>query len=169
MKKIIIIILSFPITLALYIILFSGSIKYCQEIEIKSNIDTVIEIFDNPYNMKEYINGIKDYKIISGEISKVGSKAEITFVMENNKIIMIEEIITNSLPDEKKVTYTANGVYNVVTNKFVKISNNKTKFIKEQEFEFKGYMKIIGFFTQSSFKQQSRVYLKNFKEFIENN
>ena len=169
MKKIIIIILSFPITLALYIILFSGSIKYCQEIEIKSNIDTVIEIFDNPYNMKEYINGITDYKIISGEISKVGSKAEITFVMENNKIIMIEEIITNSLPDEKKVTYTANGVYNVVTNKFVKISNNKTKFIKEQEFEFKGYMKIIGFFTQSSFKQQSRVYLKNFKEFIENN
>ena len=43
------------------------------------------------------------------------------------------------------MTYTANGVYNIVNNRFIKISDTQTKFINEQEFEFNGYMKIFGF------------------------
>ena len=66
------------------------------------------------------------------------------------------------------MTYTADGVYNIVTNRLVKISDNKTRFINEQEFEFKGYMKVMGFFMPSAFKKQSRVYLEDFKEFAEN-
>ena len=59
MKKTILIILSFPITLVLYILLFTGNVKYIEEIEINSNIDTVMALFDNPYNMKEYMDGIQ--------------------------------------------------------------------------------------------------------------
>jgi len=167
-KKFLIIVLTFPITLTLYIFLFTGNIKYTEEIEINSNIDSLIVLFDNPYNMKEYMQGIESYKLISGEIREVGAKAEITALMGENKVIMIEEIITNDLPKEKKATYKADGVYNIVTNRFEKISDSKTKFINEQEFEFKGYMKAIGFFMPSAFKKQSRAYLKNFKEFAEN-
>ena len=173
MKKTILIILSFPITLVLYILLLSGNVKYSEEIVINSNIDTVTALFDNPYNMKEYMQGIESYELISGELREVGAKAEliVSYIEEDvvkRKIVMIEEIITNNLPEEKKVTYTADGVYNIVTNRFVKVSETQTKFINEQEFEFKGYMKIMGFFMPSAFKQQSRVYLKDFKEFVEN-
>ena len=173
MKKTILIILSFPITLVLYILLLSGNVKYSEEIVINSNIDTVTALFDNPYNMKEYMQGIESYELISGELREVGAKAEliVSYIEEDvvkRKIVMIEEIITNNLPEEKKVTYTADGVYNIVTNRFVKVSETQTKFINEQEFEFKGYMKIMGFFMPSAFKQQSRVYLQNFKEFVEN-
>ena len=167
MKKILLIILSFPITLTLYILLFSSNIKYSDEIIINSNIDTVSALFDNPYNMKEYMQEIKDYKLISGEIKEVGAKAEITSIIGKKTFIMIEEIITNNLPDEKKVTYTSNGIYNLVTNKLIKISENNTKLVNEQEFEFKGYMKVIGFFMPSVFKEKSRAYLASFKNFIE--
>jgi carbon monoxide dehydrogenase subunit G len=167
-KKILIIVLTFPITLTLYIFLFTGNIKYTEEIEINTNIDSVITLFDNPYNMQKYMEGIESYKVVEGNIREVGAKAEMTVLMGDKKIIMIEEIITNNLPEEKKVTYTADGVYNIVTNRLVKISESKTKFINEQEFEFKGYMKVIGFFIPSAFKKQSRVYLKDFKEFAEN-
>ena len=168
MKKALIILVTFPITLVIYILLFTGNIKYTEEIEINTNIDTVIALFDNPYNMQEYMEGIESYTVLSGNIREVGTKAEIIALMGESKIIMIEEIITNNLPEEKKVTYTADGVYNIVTNKLVKISDNKTRFINEQEFEFKGYMKIMGFFMPSAFKQQSRIYLQDFKEFAEN-
>ena len=173
MKRTILIILSFPITLVLYILLFTGNIKYSEEIEINANIDTVIALFDNPYNMKEYMEGIESYTVLGGNIREVGAKAElvVAYIEEDvvkRKIVMIEEIITNNLPEEKKVTYTANAVYNIVTNRFVKISDNKTKFINEQEFEFKGYMKVIGFFMPSALKEQSKVYLHSFKEFVEN-
>ena len=130
-------------------------------------------LFDNPYNMKEYMGGIESYTVLSGNIREVGAKAEliVAFIEEDivkRRIVMIEEIITNNLPKEKKVTYTADGVYNIVINRFIKVSDHKTKFINEQEFEFKGYMKIMGFFMPSAFKQQSRIYLQDFKEFAEN-
>ena len=168
MKKALIILVTFPITLVIYILLFTGNIKYTEEIEINTNIDTVIALFDNPCNMQEYMDGIESYTVEEGHIREVGAKAEMTVLMGEKKIIMTEEIITNNLPEEKKVTYTADAVYNIVTNKFIKVSENKTKFINEQEFEFKGFMKIIGFFMPSAFKKQSRVYLKDFKEFAEN-
>tara|TARA_B100000902_G_C27322537_1_gene925739 strand:+ start:59 stop:568 length:510 start_codon:yes stop_codon:yes gene_type:complete len=168
MKNILIILLSFPITLVLYILLFSGNIKYSEEIVINANIDTVITLFDNPYNMQKYMEGIESYKIVEGNIREVGTKAEMTVVIGDKKIIMIERIITNNLPEHKKVTYTTDAVNNIVTNKFIKVSENKTIFINEQEFEFKGYMKIIGFLMPTAFKKQSRVYLKDFKEFAEN-
>tara|TARA_B100001250_G_scaffold151958_1_gene130418 strand:+ start:3619 stop:4173 length:555 start_codon:yes stop_codon:yes gene_type:complete len=171
-KRIVLIILSFPITLVLYILLFSGNIKYSEEIVINANIDTVSALFDNPYNMKEYMDGIESYTILSGNIREVGSKAEIIAIYSEegavkSEIIMIEEIITNNLPDEKKFTYTADDVYNIVTNRLVKVSEDQTRFINEQEFEFQGYMKIMGFFMPSVFQQQSRIYLENFKDFVE--
>ena len=133
-KKILIIVLTFPITLTLYIFLFTGNIKYTEEIEINVNIDTVFSLFDNPYNMIEYMPGMQSYEVLSGNIREVGAKAElvVAFIEKDivkRKIIMIEEIITNNFPEEKKVTYTADGVYNIVTNRFVKVSKTQTKFI----------------------------------------
>ena len=168
MKKVLLGLLIAVFLLISYIFFIAGNLKYSEEIEINSNIDTLIELVDNPYNMKEYMDGIESYTVLSGNIREVGTKAEIIALMGESKIIMIEEIITNNLPEEKKVTYKADGVYNIVTNKLVKISDNKTRFINEQEFEFKGYMKIMGFFMPSAFKQQSRIYLQDFKEFAEN-
>ena len=36
-----------------------------------------------------------------------------------------------------------------------------------QEFKFNGYMKFVGFFMESALRNQSRIYLDNFKNFIE--
>ena len=168
MKKVLIIILTLLVVILIYIYLIAGNLKYSEEIEINVNIDTVSLLFDDPYNMLEYMDGVVDYKVLSGTIREVGAKAEITALMGEDTIIMVEEIITNNLPEEKQVTYTAPGVYNIVTNRLIKISENKTKFVNEQEFEFKGFMKIIAFFMPSAFKNQSRVYLEKFKDFTEN-
>ena len=74
MKKTLLIILSFPITLVSYILLFSGNIKYSEEIIINANIERVSDLFDNPYNMKQYMDGFQNYKLISGKINEIGSK-----------------------------------------------------------------------------------------------
>ena len=173
MKKFIIIILTFPITLVLYILLFSGNIKYSEEIVINSNIEKVIDLFDNPYNMKKYMYGFESYTIVKGNINEIGTISEININFNDNgkkesKIIMIEEILSNNLPTEKKLQYTSNGILNIVTNKFEKISDNQTKFINEQEFVFNTYMKLLFYFSKSSLKYQTRLYLNNFKDFVEN-
>ena len=130
MKKFVIIILTFPITLVLYVLLLSGNIKYSEEIVINSNIEKVIDLFDNPYNMKQYMYGFESYTVIKGNVNEIGTISEININFNNNgekktKIIMIEEILTNNLPIEKKLQYTSNGILNIVTNKFEKISRKR--------------------------------------------
>lgn len=173
MKRILLILLTFPITLLAYIFIFTGNLQYSEEIKINAHIDTVVALFDNPYNMKDYMDGIESYTILSGNLREVGAKAEIIVAyiekdVVKRKIVMIEEIITNNLPNEKKVTYTSDKVHNIVINRIVRISENETRFINEQEFEFNGFMKIMAFFMPSAFKEQSRVYLTSFKNFVEN-
>ena len=177
MKKFVVIILTFPITLVLYILLLSGNIKYSEEIVINSNIDKVVDVFDNPHNMKQYMYGFESYTVIKGNINEVGTISEININFNDNdndndkkesKIIMIEEVLNNNLPIEKKLQYTSNGILNIVTNKFEKISDNKTRFINEQEFVFNTYSKLLFYFSKSSLKYQTKLYLNNFKDFVEN-
>jgi len=50
MKKILLIVLSFPITLVLYIVLFSNSIKYSEEIIINENIILSENIYNTTFD-----------------------------------------------------------------------------------------------------------------------
>ena len=69
--------------------------------------------------------------------------------------------------------YEMDGVLNIVTQKHQKISEYKTLVVNQQEFQFYGIMKIIGFFKPTgfnteAFKTQTRIYLNAFKDFVEN-
>jgi len=87
--------------------------------------------------------------------------------MGNREIEMIETVTVRNLPDEFSGTYEAKGVFNIVKNKFISLPDNRTKYVSEQEFQFKGFMKIIGFLMPSAFKKQSMQYLIDFKNFVE--
>ena len=168
-KTLILIILSFPITLTIYIFLFVGNIKFEENIIINSNIDTVAMVLNNPENKTNYINEIKEYKLISGERGKKGSKSEIKINTEGNSILLKEKIIHNKLPNEIKISLNADGVHNVYTQKLKAISKDKTKLITIQEFSFTGYMKFTSFFIESILVEQTRSELKNIKSYIESN
>jgi hypothetical protein len=87
--------------------------------------------------------------------------------MGNRIVEMTETILVRNLPDEFTGSYEAKGVYNIVKNRFQKITDDKTKYITEQEFQFKGFMKCIAFLMPGAFKKQSVKYLNSFKNFAE--
>ena len=58
--------------------------------------------------------------------------------MGKREVEMIETITVRNLPDEFSGTYEAKGVFNIAKNKFVKLSETRTKYITENEFQFKG-------------------------------
>ena len=141
--------------------------KYTSEIEINSPIDKVIELFDKPDNMDKWMKGLQSFEPISGKPGQVGAKSRLKFKMGKREIEMIETITVRNLPDEFSGTYDAKGVFNIVKNRFISLPNNRTKYISEQEFQFSGIMKIIGFLMPSAFKKQSMKYLCDFKNFVE--
>jgi len=86
--------------------------------------------------------------------------------MGKREIEMIETITVRNLPEVFSGTYEAKGVFNIVKNRFIPLLDNRTKFISQQEFHFKGFMKIIGFLMPNAFKKQTMKYLIDFKNFV---
>lgn len=141
--------------------------KYSSEIEINQPVGRVIELFDNPDNMSQWMKGLQSFEPLSGNYGQVGSKARMVFKMGKREIEMIETITVRNLPDEFSGTYEAKGVFNIIKNKFIPLGENRTKYISEQEFQFRGFMKIIGLLMPGAFKKQTMKYLTDFKHFAE--
>ena len=166
-KTLFLIILSFPITLTLYVFLIADKIKFEEEIVINANIDTIAMILNNPALINNYMPGVENYSLKKGDLGKKGAVAEIKINTEGNDIVLKETIIYNNLPKEIKFSYEADRVYNVVKYRLQVLTNNKVKLNYIQEFKFNGYMKFVSFFMESALRSQSRVYLDNFRNYIE--
>ena len=95
--------------------------------------------------MKKWMEGLQSFEPISGTPGEVGSKSRLKFKMGKREIEMIETITAKNLPEEFTATYEAKGVFNIVKNSFEPLPNNKTKYTTEQEFQFKGFMKLLVF------------------------
>ncbi|MFN0276860.1 MAG: SRPBCC family protein [Chitinophagales bacterium] len=142
--------------------------KYTSEIEINKPRETVVALFDNPDNMKEWMPGLISFEALSGTPGQKGAKSKLKFDMNGRKIEMIETITVRNLPDEFSGTYEAKGVWNSVSNRFIALSADKTKWVIENEFKFSGFMmKLIGFLMPGAFKKTSMKYLELFKAFAE--
>ncbi|MBC8048450.1 MAG: SRPBCC family protein [Fimbriimonadaceae bacterium] len=142
--------------------------KFTCEIEINKPRETVITLFDNAENMKQWMPGLLSFEHLSGIPGQVGAKSKLKYDMNGRKIEMIETITVRNLPDEFSGTYEAAGVWNVVSNKFIAVSPDKTKWVSYNEFKFTNFMmKVMGFLMPGAFKKTSLNYLKLFKEFAE--
>lgn len=141
--------------------------KYSNEVEINLPLNKVIELFENPDNMKHWQPGLQSFEHISGTSGQVGAKSRLKYKMGKREIEMIETITKQNLPHEFTATYEAKGVYNLLINKFISVTENKTKWVSETEFKFSGFMKLIAFLMPGTFKKQSQKYLDDFKAFAE--
>lgn len=141
--------------------------KYSVSIDIERPLDEVIALFDNPENMKHWMEDLLSFEPLSGIPGEPGAKSRLVFQMGKRKMEMIESILVRDLPREFSGAYEAPGVYNEVRNFFESIGENKTRYTTEQEFHFKGMMKLMALLMPGAFKKQSYKYLESFKRFAE--
>lgn len=141
--------------------------KYSIETTISLPREKVIELFDNPDNLKHWMEGLISFEPVSGIPGQVGAKSKLTFQLGKRRMELIETITKRNLPDEFSGTYEANGVFNIQKNRFIVVDDKTTRYISETEFQFKGFMKILGFLMPGAFKKQSMKYLLDFKNFAE--
>jgi len=141
--------------------------KYTTEITINQPIDKVVELFDNPNNLSEWQPELVSYEHIHGEPGQPGAEAKLKYKMGNRELEMIETVTRRDLPEEFAATYQADNVTNIQINHFETVGENDTKWISENEFQFKGFMKIMSWFMGGAFKKQTNKYMTQFKAFAE--
>lgn len=142
--------------------------KYTTEVMIDLPRQKVLQLLDDPENMKHWQRGLQGYKMLSGNPGTEGAKMELHYKMGKREILMIETIIKQDLPDEWHATYDAKGVHNLQKNYFHDLDGKRTHWVSETTFEFSGlFMKLMGKLMPKAFKKQSQKYLEDFKAFAE--
>lgn len=91
---------------------------------------------------------------------------KLIFKIGRRNIIMTETILKDKFP-EYEVMYDLKGIRNIVRNKFEASGQNTTLWKSDASFQFKGIMKLVGNFMRSGLEQQTRIIMKNFKNFAE--
>lgn len=141
--------------------------KYRCEIEIGRPVDEVVELFDNPDNMREWMPGLQSFEHLSGDPGEAGAKSRLRFEMNGRKVEMIETITVRDLPREFSGTYEAPGVFNIVKNSFERVDGG-TNWVADNEFRFTSLpMKLMGFFMPGMFRKETMKHLRAFKDFAE--
>ena len=141
--------------------------RYQHDIIIDLPLAKVIELFDNPENLKHWQPGFISIEHFEGRPGEPGSKARLKYDMNGRQIEMIETITNRNLPHEFDGTYEAPNIVNHIWNRFETVDGDRTRWTSENEFKFSGLMRFLAFLMPNAFKKQSYQYMVNFKAFAE--
>ena len=143
--------------------------QYTTEIIIKKPIAEVINKMDSVDNMKHWQEGLVSTEHISGRIGELGAKMKLHYSIGKRKMEIIETITKQAFPDEFHATYTTKGLRNIQHNYFKSTDNDFTKWISKNEFQPTTFaMSAMLFLMPRSFKKQTKTFMTNFKNFVEN-
>lgn len=141
--------------------------KYTTEIHIKRPIDEVMGLFKNPDYLKSWQRGLKSTKLLKGNSGEEGAKRKLQINLEGRRITMIETITKCDLPQHWHAKYTSQGLVSYQYNYFEAIDAKTTYWKTTSEFEFSGFMRIVGKVLPGLFKKRSETVMKDFKKFAE--
>lgn len=141
---------------------------YIVSIDIELPRDRVIELFDNPDNMFHWQKGLQEFEHLSGEPGQPGASSKLVYRNGNQRIELIETIVSRNLTDEFCGTYSWRSRMNTLENRFVELGPNKTRWESTCHYHMKSvFMKIMGFLMPGTFKKQNVKFMRNFKAFAE--
>ena len=87
--------------------------------------------------------------------------------MGRREVAIVETITVCNPPEEFAATYEADGVWNLVENRFIDVSERRTKWMLGSEFRCSGVARLMALVIPSMFKKQTFTFMKRFKEFAE--
>jgi len=144
--------------------------KYKCTVEINAPIKKVVNLWCDENHFEKWQDGFHSIECISGKVNSVGAKSKILLQQGKKKMELIETIITNDLPNEKKALYEHIHMTNTQTTKFESVSEGRTLYISEVEYtKFIGLIpNLMAIFFPGVFKKQSQKWMNQFKMFAEN-
>ncbi len=142
--------------------------KYSLEIEINLPRRAAALLFADPAHYAQWQAGLVSFAHVGGAPGTPGAQAKIVEKAGGRKIEITETLLARDLPAETSFLYEASGVWNRIRHRFEETAPERTKWIMESEFRCRGWIRLLAFLAPGMFKNQTRSYLRAFKEFAEN-
>lgn len=131
--------------------------------DIDLPIEKVVNLGADEKHFEKWQDGFQSIDHFEGQRNSVGAKSRILLEQGKRKMELIETIISNKLPEEKKALYVHIHMTNTQTTQFQEITPNQTRYISKVEYtELNGLMPKL---FPGMFKEQSQKWMNQFKEF----
>lgn len=144
--------------------------KFICEVNIATNRDRVIELFEDPNNLDKWQDGFQGKELLEGEPGQVGSKSKMFYAMGKNRIELYETILSNDLPNSFSGSYVSSHTKNTMTHHFSSNPDGGTHYLAEVEYTWLAWpLKIMTFFKPKILQLQAQKWMENFKVYAEQN
>jgi hypothetical protein len=144
------------------------TLNYTTEVAINRTREHVVRLLEDSDNFKHWQRGLQSLRPLTGEPGEEGFQRELEYQMGKRHLVMVETMITKTLPETICVTYDAKGVHNIQKNYFKEAGEDGCRWICENEFQFSSFpMRLMGWLMPGMFKKQTRTYMIDFKNFAE--
>lgn len=142
--------------------------KFSCDVDISLDRNKVVELFDNPDNLRYWQDGFVSFENISGNKGEVGAKSKMIYDQNGRKMELLETLEVSNLPEELTGFYEHPMMDNTMQNLFSINKDGTTKWTANIHYtRMKGFMKIIAWIRPSMFKNQVQKWMDQFKVFAE--
>ena len=144
--------------------------KFTCSVTINKPRQQVVDLWQDPENLKHWQDGFVDFKHLEGDPGHIGAVSRMRYKIRNRDLELIETIQHIDLPNEMTAMYESKPMNNTMRNTFSSPSENTTVWTTEIHYtEFNGFMvKLMAKLMPGMFKKQVQKWLNRFKEFAEN-
>jgi hypothetical protein len=140
--------------------------KSVVELDIDVRRNELADLFADPRNNPKWMDDIERIEPVRGELGAPGSVYRI--VPKRGKLVFVATVVTRELPSELRLSLDAPSVSVLVVDKFVPLSDQKSKLVSEETFSFKGaFNRIFGSVARFAIKRAHRKHMESFKRFAE--
>ena len=145
--------------------------RYQLELDINAPREAVVALFLDPGSLQRWQPDLVSFEqISSGPPRAVGAKSKQVHRMGKRESEIIETITVHKFPEEFAAVYEADGVSNLISNRFTETADGRTRWVLDSHFNCSSLMmKLIAFLVPGMFKKQTVKFMQSFKEFAEKN
>jgi hypothetical protein len=133
--------------------------------EIEKPCEELATFYADPAHTVLWMDDLQSCDLISGARGMPGSRYR--FIPKKG-MGFIMTIVSKNMPNEVKLFMEGSSVNIFVTGRFYEISQDKTRFISEEVFSFKGIIsRLKGMFSGSAIRKAHRRHMESFKAYVE--
>jgi len=141
-------------------------------IEIHESLEKVASLFADPNNLKEYQDGFLKKELISGKEGEVGAVSMMHYKYGKSQVMeLIETVTKNNLPHTFEASFHHKHMDNTMKCNFIALDDNTTRYEFEYEYTRINWImpKLMALLFPSMYRKPAEKWLRQFKEFVENN
>jgi uncharacterized protein YndB with AHSA1/START domain len=143
------------------------ALSYSNTLILKLPVQRAYELMSDHALMQHWMPGLTGIEQVDGTAGQAGSKAILRFQMGKRLMSMEERVLEADGLSRMVVEYHSPMALNRVTKYLHPLEGGDTEYTMENQFTFRGVMRLIGPFMKGTFQKTSRGYMERFKAFVE--